>query len=308
MLPLPDLGPTDVLVIYHARSMNYPKVSTIIVANETFPWKCPDRVVVPGSDGASEMIGTGCRGSRFTVGDRVMLQHYPGFHDGPAPPADQKVPGTHMDGTFREHGVWEESALHPMPEYLSYEEAATLPCSALTAGSVLTQGTGGVPLFAIQLALKMGATVIATTSSEEGAARLRALGAHHKVFEIGGPGTSEQSFKCVSCGGKIDIVGFVTGRCYKEGLNLLSPLLYVYTVRGIEVGTQLEFKDMVRYMEAWKIRPVLDERRFALQDMKQAYRYFWEGKHFGKMVITYNQELDSVYRSQAATSRDHQLI
>ncbi|CAG8248132.1 unnamed protein product [Penicillium olsonii] len=320
-LPLPDLGPTNVLVKYHSRSMNYPEIS---IANGTFPWKCPDHVVVPGSDGAGEVISRGSSVTKFAIGDKVILQHYPGFRDGPAPASLQKVPGTHMDGTFCEHGVWDESHLLRMPEYLSYEEAATLPCSALTAWNcvlgptplrqgdfILTQGTGGVSLFAIQFAIKLGATVIATTSSEEKAAKLRSLGAHHvinyrdvpewgsrarelasskggcqKVVEIGGPGTIGESFKCVARGGEINIVGFVTGVDYKESPNPLSPLLHPCTVRGIEVGNQIHFEGMMKFMEAWKIRPVLEERRFSLQDIKEAYKYFWSGKHFGKMVIS----------------------
>ncbi|KAI9925308.1 hypothetical protein ASPWEDRAFT_54847 [Aspergillus wentii DTO 134E9] len=321
IIPLPNLGPTEVLVKYHSRSMNYPEIS---IANGTFPWRFPDRVVVPGSDGAGEVIGTGALVSSFTVGDKVILQHYPGFHNGPAPPNNQKIPGTHMDGTLAGHGVWDQSALLPMPAYLTYEEAATLPCSALTAWNclfgltpvkagdyVLTQGSGGVSVFAIQFALKAGAIVIATTSSDEKSAKLRALGAQHvinyrahpdwgvkareiaksrggcqKVIDIGGAGTIDQSFKCVSRGGEISIVGFVTGGRYKDGPNLLSPLLQVCTVRGVEVGNRLQFEEMMQFMEAWKIRPVLEERRFALKDVKEAYKYFWKGSHVGKMVIT----------------------
>lgn len=176
---------------------------------------------------------------------------------------------------------------------------------------MLTQGSRGVSMFAIQFALKAGAVVIATTSSDEKSAKLRALGAQHvinyrtypewgikarelarnrggcqKVIDIGGAGTIAQSFKCVSRGGEISIVGFVTGGRYNDSPNLLSPLLQVCTVRGVEVGNRLLFEEMMRFMEAWRIRPILEERRFALKDIKEAYKYFWKGSHFGKMVIT----------------------
>jgi NADPH:quinone reductase-like Zn-dependent oxidoreductase len=229
-----------------------------------------------------------------------------------------------LDGTLRQHGVFEDSGLVQMPQSLSAEEASTLSCAALTAWNalyglksnalkpgdvVLTQGTGGVSMFAVQFAVAAGATVISTTSSEEKAKKLEALGAHHvinyksdpnwgetakkftsggqgvdHILEVGGPTTMVQSLKAIKMEGVISIIGFLGGMS-KDQPSFLDCLNNVCTVRGVLVGSRLQFDDMNRAIEANKIKPVVDERVFKLDEAKEAYQYMWDQKHLGKLVI-----------------------
>lgn len=207
--------------------------------------------VVPGSDGAGEVVAVGPAVSRFKKGDRVVTAFYQDFFGGPAPTAanSDKALGGSAHGTFRQYGVFDEQGLLPLPKNLNYLEGATLSCAALTAWNslnglqtlkpgdcVLAQGTGGVSLFAIQFALATGATVIGTTSSNTKAEKLKQLGVHHiinyreepnwgakakalsphglgcqRIIEVGGPKTVKQSLQAVAPGGHIAMIGFLTG-------------------------------------------------------------------------------------------------
>ncbi|PLB53935.1 NAD(P)-binding protein, partial [Aspergillus steynii IBT 23096] len=321
---LPPLGPNDVLVKLHAWAINYPDLA---VANGTFPWReSADSVVIPGSDGAGEIIARGTNASKFNVSDKVIVLFYPHFPEGNAPTLHQMrdVPGTNTHGTFRQYAVFNETGLIAMPSTLSYVEAATLPCSALTAWNalhgltplkrddfVLTQGTGGVSLFAVLFALAAGATVIATTSSSEKAEKLKSMGVQHvlnyredpnwgetarkltrgelgchRVIEVGGPQTIKQSFECVARGGEIDVIGFLTGQGHAEdGPTYLEPLMQACMVRGIEVGNHIQFREMNRAIEDGNIKPVVDHRIFGLKELKEAYEYVWGQRQFGKVAI-----------------------
>ncbi|RDW76520.1 zinc-dependent alcohol dehydrogenase family protein [Aspergillus mulundensis] len=352
-LGLPELGPTDVLVKLHAWALNYPDISSkhppsthrpnpiltylTAVANGTFPWSPADHgkgSLIPGSDGAGEVLAVGSHVTRFKPTDRVIVVYYPNFPDGGAPTYAQMAgsPGSNKDspGTFRHHGIFtEHGGLIRMPANLSYSEAVTLPCSALTAWNalhglralkageyVLAQGTGGVSLFAILFALKAGAVVIATTSSEEKARRLRGMGVQHvlnyredpnwgetarkltrdglgcqRVIEVGGAQTIKQSFQCVARDGEIDVIGFLTGQGHAEdGPTFLEPLLRACTVRGIEVGNWIQFQEMNRAIEAYDVRPVVDGGVFGFGELKEAYQYVWGQKHFGKVVLSDGQQ------------------
>jgi NADPH:quinone reductase-like Zn-dependent oxidoreductase len=222
-------------------------------------------------------------------------------------------------------GIFKQEHVIAMPSNLSFDEAATLPCSALTAWNalhgiaplkagecVLVQGTGGVSLFAALFALAAGAIVIATTSTEEKATRLRKLSVHHvlnykenpewgtkakglspsgqgchRVIEVGGQQTIAQSFQCVARGGEIDIIGFLTGQRKDDaGLTYLEPLIRACTVRGIEVGNRVQFEEMVRAIERPDIRPVIDGKRFALAELQEAYQFMWSQSQIGKIVLT----------------------
>ncbi|PYH81859.1 NAD(P)-binding protein [Aspergillus uvarum CBS 121591] len=282
-LPLPALGPTDILVRLHAWAINYPDTS---IANGTFPWSYLEEgeTKVPGEDGVGEVI-----------------VHLPAPR---CPPPAQ--------------------ALTCMPTNLTYAEAGTLPCSALTAwnalhgltplkagAAVLTQGTGGVALFAVRFALAAGATVIATTLSSEKADRLREMGIQHvlnyredpdwgesarrlpreglgcaRVIEVGGPQTIAQSFQCVARGSEMDVIGFLGGQDGDGGPSVLGPLLWACIVRGIEVGNRIQFEEMNRAIEAFNIRPVVDERVFGFAELKDAYAHVWNRRVFGKVVLT----------------------
>ncbi|RAK90208.1 NAD(P)-binding protein [Aspergillus costaricaensis CBS 115574] len=286
--------------------------------------------LIPGSDGSGEVVAIGSHVTRFKPTDRVIVVYYPNFLFGAAPTYAQMSgsPGSNKDspGTFRHHGVFNENGgLIHMPSNLSYSEAATLPCSALTAWNalhglkplkageyVLAQGTGGVSLFAMLFALKAGAVVIATTSSDEKARRLKEMGVQHvlsykqdpnwgetatkltrgelgcqRVIEVGGAQTIKQSFECVARGGEIDVIGFLTGQGHAEdGPTYLEPLLRACTVRGIEVGNWVQFEEMNRAIEAYDIRPVVDGKVFGFGELREAYKYVWDQKHFGKVVLS----------------------
>ncbi|KAL4886633.1 chaperonin 10-like protein [Aspergillus karnatakaensis] len=316
-LDLPPLGPTDVLVKLYAWAINYPDLA---VANGTFPWdKTATTPRIPGSDGAGEVLATGTRVKTLKPHDRVIPLYYPNFPSGNAPtPAQMRgTPGSSPSapGTFRLHAVFDKNGLIKMPWNLTYAEAATLPCSALTAWNalngitplkkgdyVLAQETGGVSIFAILFALHAGAVVVATTSDERKAARLKDMGVQHgvtarnltpnqlglqRVIEVGGPQTIKQSFECVAAGGEICIIGFLTGLGYgsENGPTYLEPLLRACLVRGVEVGNRVQFEEMVAVIEECGIRPVLDGRRFGFGELREAYRYVWGRGHFGKVVL-----------------------
>lgn len=211
-----------------------------------------------------------------------------------------------IDGTLRTYGTFNENGLVHMPPSLSYLEGATLPCAALTAWNalyglkqlkpgdvVLTQGTGGVSIFAVQFAKAAGATVISTTSSSKKASILKSYGADYvinykdtpswgeeakkltpgsagvdHVLEVGGASTMEQSLKAIKIDGVISIIGFLGGAAEKQP-SFLDALMNICTVRGILVGNRDQFEDMNRAIEANKIRPVVDEKVFTLEQAKE---------------------------------------
>lgn len=256
-----------------------------------------------------------------------MTAFYQDFFSGPAPTDanSEKALGGSADGTFREFGVFNEQGLLPMPGNLSFLEGSTLSCAALTAWNslnglqtlragdcVLTQGTGGVSIFALQFAVATGATVIATTSSDAKSKKLKELGAHHvinyrsepnwgakakeispqglgcnRVIEVGGPSTIKQSLEAIAPGGHIAVIGFLTGMEKGEDHpSFLEPFSRMCVVRGIEVGNRTQFEEMTRAIEANDIHPVLDSTVFPLQQLQAAFQHQYEQKHFGKVVVS----------------------
>lgn len=233
--------------------------------------------------------------------------------------------GGSVDGTLRNVGAFNEQGLVPLPKGLSFTEGATLTCAGLTAwnalyGSdkklaagqwVLTQGTGGVSIFAVQFAKAAGARVIATTSSSEKAKLLEKLGADHiinyretpewgaeakkltggvgvdHVVEIGGPATMKQSLASIRLSGVITIIGFVAAQKDEKEPGFLDCLTNLCTARGILVGSRIQMEDMCRAIEAnpEKLRPVVDSKVFTLETVKEAYEYQFSGKHQGKVCI-----------------------
>lgn len=216
-----------------------------------------------------------------------------------------------------------------MPKGLSYVEASTLPCAALTAWNalfglkrersnlgkgdvVLVQGTGGVSVIAMQFALALDATVIATTSTEAKAQRLSALGAHHVinyktdpnwgetakrltperkgvdvVVDVGGLATLTESLKAVRPEGLISVTGVLGGSSDAlQTSNLLGCLVNVCVARGVVLGTREQFDDMNRFVEEKKVKPVVDEKVFGFEEVKEAYKYMKEQRHFSKISIT----------------------
>ncbi|KAF7947585.1 hypothetical protein EAE96_008669 [Botrytis aclada] len=317
---LPELGANDVLVKLHAASLNY---RDLIIPKGQYPFALRDGII-PGSDGAGEVLAVGSKVTRFTPGAKVLTlfsqTHYGGSLD---QSSIQSGLGGAMDGTLRQHGIFNENGLVDMPSSLSYLEGATLPCAAVTAWNalyglkplkpsdvVLTQGTGGVSIFAVQFAKAAGATVIATTSSESKASTLKKLGADHvinykttpewgahaksltpksagvsHILEVGGPTTMAQSLKAIKIDGVISIIGFVGGQSKEKEPGFLDCLTNVCTVRGLLVGSREMFEDMNAAIDANGIKPVVDEKVFGLDELKEAYQYMWDQKHFGKLAI-----------------------
>lgn len=318
---VPELGPKDVLVKFEAASLNY---RDLIIPLGQYPF--PQRKgVVPASDGAGTVEAVGEHVSRFQKGDKVATlfnqAHLAGSLD--LHSVTTGVGGV-IDGSLRQYGAYDEQGLVKIPNNLNWLEASTLPCAALTAwnglygletralkpgDTVLTQGTGGVSIFALQFAKSAGARVIATTSSKEKAETLKKLGADHvinykedpnwgetakkytpggagvdHILEVGGPTTMAQSLKAIKIDGVISIIGFLGGFS-KDQPTFLDCLSNICTVRGLLVGSRLQFEDMNRAIEANDIHPVVDEKVFTLDEVKEAYQYMWDQKHFGKLTI-----------------------
>jgi NADPH:quinone reductase-like Zn-dependent oxidoreductase len=309
----------EILLRVRASSLNYRDLM-VLKGGSRGPTKLG---VVPLSDGAGEVAAMGAGVTRVKVGDRVAGCFHPRWFGGPISPdylTDRL--GANLDGMLAESAVLSEEALVHVPSHLSFEEAASLPCAAVTAwvaltgqrrvtagDTVLTQGSGGVSVFALQLARLLGARVIATTSTPEKAERLKALGASEVinytetpdwdekareltdgcgvdcVVEIGGPGTIAMSLKALAVGGHVSLIG---ASLSLSGIGL-NPLLLTgrgITLDSISVGSRTDFEAMNRAIAMHSLRPVID-RTFSFAEAKEAYRHFEGRGHFGKVVITH---------------------
>ncbi|KAF4457439.1 alcohol dehydrogenase [Fusarium albosuccineum] len=324
--PIPSVGNRDILVQIHAASLNF---RDLLLAKGMYPFPRKEKPV-PLSDGAGVVVAIGPRVTRFQVGDQVATL----FHqDHLAGSLDAKIRksslGGSLDGVFREYGVFPEHGLVSIPRNLSLAEAASLPCAALTAWSalydpegraikqgdiVLTEGTGGVSIFAVQFAKSAGAKVIATTSSAEKAERLKQLGVDHvinykgnpqwgetvkaltpdeegvsRVVEVGGSASLRQALTALKLDGVISMVGTISGFTDPDNQpqepTFLETVLNSCTVRGIGVGSRIQFEQMNRAIEANDIHPVLDKKVFKMDDAREAFEYLWDQKHFGKVIV-----------------------
>ncbi|MQY05844.1 zinc-dependent alcohol dehydrogenase family protein [Actinomadura macrotermitis] len=310
--PDPVPGDGQVVVAVRATSLSFRELM-VLRGSYVLPVK-PG--VVPVSDGAGEVVAVGPNTRGVQVGDRVTATLFPSWQDGPFGPEHLAQLGGSLDGMLTELALLDASALVPIPDHLSYEEAATLPCAAVTAWNALTglrpgqtlvtQGSGGVSLFALTFAKALGARVIATTSSPAKAARLRELGADEvvdyradpdwpaRVRELTGglgadhvvdvAGLLEQSLKAVRMAGHVACVGFVS-----ETAPPIDPrVLFASgaTLRAVAVGSRAQFAEMNRVIEVNRLRPVIDQV-FAFDDAPAAYRHYASGAAFGKVVITH---------------------
>lgn len=310
----PAPGPGEVLVRVRASSLNYKDYGIATGMAPAIEGR------VPMSDGAGDVLAVGVGVSEFRVGDRVVSTFYPDWLDGKAPrEAFIKVPGDTVDGFAREQALVAATAITHVPEGYSHAEAATLTCAGLTAWralvvdgplmageTVLVMGSGGVSVFALQLARAFGAKVIATSSSDEKLGRLRSLGADQvinyrrvqdwgsaarkltggrgvdHVVEIGGMGTLAQSCLATREWGHIALVG---GRAGREGsLPMKSLVLNQLRIQGLSVGSRRHQLDLIRAISSTGIKPVIDSS-FALTDIAEAFRYQASGRHLGKIVL-----------------------
>jgi NADPH:quinone reductase-like Zn-dependent oxidoreductase len=310
-IPVPAAG--EVLVNVRASSLNYRDI--IILEGNYFVPVPAGRI--PLSDGAGEVVAVGEGVTRFSVGDRVANSFFPDWIDGPYTGKYSQY-SAYEDGWLADYRAVSAEALIRIPDALSFEEAATLPCAGVTAWSavkgvtagdtVLTQGTGGVSLFAIQLAKAMGARVIATTSSDTKAAQLKALGADEtinykaqpdwaqqvreltggngadRIVEVGGPGTFEQSVKAVAVGGQVSMVGVLAG--LQGSVEFMSIFMSQALYRPIALGSRQDLEDLVRFIAKHKISPIIDSR-YAFDDAKHAFERLTTRNIFGKVVVNH---------------------
>lgn len=272
------------------------------------------------SDGAGEVIRVGKNVTRFQVGDRVMGNFFQQWVNGEI---DDKglnsALGGAIDGVLADCFILREDCTVKVPEYMSYTEAATLPCAATTAwhalisvgnvkagDSILLLGTGGVSIFGLQLAKAKGATVIITSSSDEKLERAKAMGADHtinykthpdwekevlritdgkgvdNVLEVGGAGTFEKSVASTKVNGTVSVIGILSG-LENPSISLMT-IFNLLRIQGIYVGSTEMLSDLSHFMAAHKIRPIVDQT-FSFSDAKLAYQHMAAAKHFGKVVI-----------------------
>jgi NADPH:quinone reductase-like Zn-dependent oxidoreductase len=310
---IPQPGPGQVLVRVRAVSLNYRDLGVA---------KSPNRAKhrVPCSDGAGEVAAVGPGVTRVQAGDRVAGIFFQAWLDGPlAAEVHAQALGGSADGMLAEYVVLSEQGLVKLPDYLTYEEAACLPCAGVTAWNslveqgrlqpgqtVVLQGTGGVSILSLQLAKAAGARVIITSSSDEKLARARELGADETinyrttpdwekevlrltnglgadhVVEVGGAGTLEKSIGAIRASGHIAFVGVLTGTAapITTGQILFKSL----RLTGIYVGSRAMFERYLQALALNQLRPVID-RVFAFADAPAALAHLESGAHFGKVVV-----------------------
>jgi NADPH:quinone reductase-like Zn-dependent oxidoreductase len=314
--PDPKQARHQILVKVAACSLNF---RDLAIARGTYRLPVSEKII-PLSDGAGEVIEVGEAVQRFRPGDKVAGNFFQRWHGGePGPQTHQYALGGGINGMLAEYVVLEEEGAVKIPDHLSLEEAATLPCAGVTAwhsmaeharliagSTVLLQGTGGVSILGLQLAKAMGIEVIITSSSDEKLTRAKHLGADHAinyrtttewqnvvmditngrgvdcVVEVGGAGTIARSFASIRVGGKVSLIGNLSGPPTELNPGLI--LAKRANVQGISVGSTEMFDRMNRAITANKIMPVID-KVFDFDAVHEAYKYLASGTHFGKIVI-----------------------
>jgi len=320
-LPDPKPGPGQVLVRMKAVSLNY---RDLLMINGMYGRGAASTtdVITPFSDGCGVVEAVGEGVTRFKAGDRVATLFFQGWISGP--PALEKVVtalGFPIPGAGAELQTFSEQGLSKVPEFLSDQEVATLPCAALTAwrglfvdarlepgDTVVLQGTGGVSIFGLQFAHAAGLRTLITSSSDEKLARAKELGADHVVnykttpawsgpvreathgrgadfiMEVGGGGTIQESMKAIKIGGHIAIIGVVAGA--GDPFNPASLIGNSAKLQGLSVGSRDMFEAMARMIDLKKIFPVVD-KVYPFTEAKAAFAAMAAGEHFGKIVLEF---------------------
>lgn len=311
--------PHEALIRLRAASLNYRDL--LVVQGKYNPrLKLPR---VPLSDGAGEVVAVGSEVTGWKPGDRVVVPFFPDWLEGELTPAKTaSALGGDVDGMLRDFASIRADALLPIPAHLSFEQAAALPCAAVTAWNglfvsghlqpgqtLLLLGTGGVSLFGLQFARIAGATTILLSSSEAKLERARTLGAHHTVnyrtepdwdkrvleltggrgvdltLEVGGTGTLTKTLRATRHGGEVSLIGVLSGI---TGEVQVGHLLHkALTLHGIYVGSRAMFEAMNRTITDHKLEPVID-RIFSFDESLEAFRHLESAQHFGKVVIRIN--------------------
>lgn len=309
-------GPGEVLVRIHANSLNFHDYAVVAGAIPTEDGR------IPMADGAGVVEAVGAGISEFKAGDRVVSTFFPKWENGPAPIDNfTTTPGDGIDGYARERVIAPVQGFTHAPKGFSHAEASTLTTAGLTAwralvvngglkagDTVLTLGTGGVSIFALQFAKMMGARVISTSSSDEKLERLTAMGAEHTinykttpawgqrvleltggqgvdhVIEVGGPGTLPESIDAVRIGGHIALIGILTGQA--GDVPTAKLMAKQARLQGLIVGSRAHQQEMISAIEANDLQPVID-RSFTLEEIADAFRYEESGRHFGKICLEF---------------------
>ncbi|HEX2593278.1 MAG TPA: NAD(P)-dependent alcohol dehydrogenase [Rhizomicrobium sp.] len=314
--PAPTPGAGEIVVDMKAASLNYRDLLTVMMGAGSAP------PLVPFSDGAGVVSAVGSGVSRVKVGDRVCPLFFQSWMEGPVTAESRNRPlGGPLDGVLQQHMKIEADGVSKIPDYMSFEEAATLPCAGLTAwraiaveapikagDTILVQGTGGVSIFALQFAKAMGAKVIATSSSDEKLERAKKLGADYLinyktnpewgkealkmtngrgvdvVVEVGGDNTLGKSLEAVRVGGAIVVIGVLGGFTN----NIFIPALFGKNAKmiGISVGSREQFDDMAAHMQKWNMHPIVD-KTFPVGQVQDALKLMQAGGHFGKICLTF---------------------
>lgn len=307
-------GAHDVAVRIHAVSLNYRDLAVARAAKKRA------KRIVPVSDGAGDVIAVGARVTRVAVGDRVAAAFFPSWTTGPLSESHHaNALGGSIDGVLAEEVVLPESAWVKIPAHFSFEQASTLPCAGVTAwhalfeaaplrpgDTILVQGTGGVSIFALQLARAAGVGVVATSSSAAKRARLVEMGAAATLdyreepkwgdavraatggrgvdvaVEVGGAGTFDESVKALRYGGTMSLLGILAGT--QGPVNTYAIFQKNIRVYGVYVGSVAMFEALVRALDATRIEPVID-KVFPFAEARAAYEHLASGTHFGKVVI-----------------------
>lgn len=314
-LPAPGpLGPGQVRVAMRAASLNYR--DKIFVAGAFRAATVPD--LIPCSDGTGEVVEVAPDVWRVKVGDRIALTFNPEWIGGPWQPSPGALGrGGSIQGVMCEQVVINQAEAVILPAHLSYEEGATLPCAAVTAWhalcgtgvlmpgmSVLLQGSGGVSLFGLQFAKLFGARVIMTTSSPERCAKLKELGADETIdyravpdwnlavrkltgglgvdltVEIGGADTVARSLGSTRAGGRVSLVGLLTGMPNTEAAIFSAGA----AINVVRVGSRDDFDAMNRAIAFHQLRPIIDSS-YAFEQLPEALRHLESGRHIGKIVV-----------------------
>ncbi|MGZ5198660.1 MAG: zinc-dependent alcohol dehydrogenase family protein [Telluria sp.] len=316
-MPVRPLAACEVRVKVHAVSLNY---RDLMVASGNYLVTVDDPII-PCSDGAGEVVEAGHGVTRFKPGDRVIASFFPCWHDGvTGPDKIRHALGGDVDGMLAQEVILDDTALVHIPASMDYVDACTLPCAGVTAwnaifvssnhikpgDTVLLLGTGGVSVLGLQMARAAGLRSIITSSSDEKLRRARALGAHHTinyrsmpewheevlrvtggvganvVLEVGGKGTVNRSVSAAAMGGTVAIIGGVSG--FGGDVNPATLLAGAKRMVGIFVGSRTMLEDVVRFVVAAGIEPVVD-RVFPFHQAQEAYRYMESASHFGKVVV-----------------------
>lgn len=306
----------EITVRLHANSLNYHDYAVV-----QGMWG-PSEQRIPMADGAGEVIAVGDGVSEYQVGDSVVSTFFPTWLDGePQVEGFTSVPGDGVDGYAREFVTASSNAFTRAPENWTHTESSTLTTAGLTAwralfcfdpvkpgDTVLLQGTGGVSVFALQFAKMVGATVIATSSSDAKLRKLQAMGADHvinyksqpewgqlardftggkgvdHIIEVGGAGTIDQSLDAIRVGGQILVIGILSG--VKGEMNIVKALIKQVRLQGVLVGSRTQQQAMVQAIDANQIKPIVD-KVFPLEEIVDAFKYQETNQHFGKICLEF---------------------